>query len=425
MTVQRFDVLIVGAGIAGSALAVALSATGAVPGLGGAKPGLRVALVETQPLVTEWPEPDPPLSDPGVDGYDPRVSALTAASSGWLSELGIWPEIVARRTCGYRHMQVWDGAGTGIIDFDAATVGQPALGHIVENRLLLAALHRRLRSGAVQLFSPAQVESLEAGGGSGREIAPEGNVEVRLADGCTLSARLLVGADGGRSMVRAWSGLAVREWDYGHRALVATVACEYPHGATAWQRFMPEGPLAFLPLAGGGERYCSIVWSTLPERADELLAQGETQFCRTLGAAFEHRLGTIRATSPRYAFPLRQMHAVDYVRTGIALVGDAAHTIHPLAGQGINLGLLDARVLAEELLRGARRGLGPGDASVLNRYQRRRKGHNLAMMAAMEGFKRLFESRRPALMMSRNTGLGWLQGQEWLKRPLIRSAMGL
>lgn len=403
VTEQRFDIAIVGAGIAGSALALALSAS-----------PLRIALVEAQPLATDWPEPAP--LEPTVDSYGARVSALTAASASWLDALGVWPDLDARGICGYRRMRVWDGIGTAAIDFDAASVEQPALGHIVENRLTQTALQLRLRRSGVQLFCPAQVDAIERAGSG---------VQLRLGDGRTLSAALLVGADGGRSRVREWSGLAVREWDYGHHAIVATVACERHHQHTAWQRFMPEGPLAFLPLTGGEGRYCSIVWSTLPDRAQRLLALDDTEFCRELGAAFEHRLGEVQAVSRRHSFPLRQMHAVDYIRSGLALVGDAAHTIHPLAGQGINLGLLDARVLAEELLRAQRRGLGVGDTQVLERYQRRRKGHNLLMMAAMEGFKRLFASRQPGLLMARNAGIDWLQRREAFKRPLIRAAMGL
>ena len=409
MTERHFDVAIVGAGIAGSALALALAQSGTA---------LRVALIEAQPLSEAWPQPDPPPADPGVGGYDARVSALSAASSGWLDALGVWPEILARRVCSYRHMRVWDGAGTAAIDFDATAVQQAALGHIVENRLVQTALHRGLAASGVDRFSPVAVESFQHADGEGR-------VRIGLADGRSLTAGLLVGADGGRSRVRQWSDLPSREWDYGHNAVVATVACERHHGNTAWQVFTPEGPLAFLSLRGGEERYCSIVWSILPARAERLLAMDDGDFRQILGRTFEHRLGAVLATSRRYSFPLRQMHAVDYVRDGLALIGDAAHTIHPLAGQGINLGLLDARVLAEELLRGRRRGLPPGDGDVLRRYQRRRKGHNLAMMAAMEGFKRMFESRRPALLMARNTGMDWLQRRAALKRPLIRAAMGL
>lgn len=400
MTAQPFDVVIVGAGLAGSALAVALGES-----------ELRVALIEAQTLAPGWPD----LGD-GVEGYDPRVVALTEASRHWLQTLHAWNDIESRRVCAYRHMRVWDGVGTGAIDFDAGTVNQPLLGHIAENRLVQAALMQRVRSSRVVLFNPARLESLQR---------TEAGVRVTLEDGRSLQASLLVGADGGRSRVRQWSGLATREWDYGHHALVATVACEKPHEATAWQRFMPEGPLAFLPLAGGDQHYCSIVWSTLSAQAEQLMALDEVHFCRRLTEAFEARLGRVTAASRRFSFPLQQMHAVDYCQPGLALIGDAAHTIHPLAGQGINLGLQDARVLAEEVLRAQRRRLPVGDIAVLGRYQRRRKGQNLLLMGAMEGFKRLFASRQTALLMGRNIGMSWLQRQEPLKRPLIRAAMGL
>jgi len=388
--------------MAGSALALALAGS-----------DLEVALIDARPLARDWP--DSRLDGRTVADYGARVCALNAASREWLSSLGVWRDIARRRACGYRHMCVWDGAGTGLIEFDADAVGAESLGHIVENRLTEAALQLRLADTAVTALHPARVASLER--------RAEG-VRILLADGRQLSTRLLVGADGARSRVRAWSGLPVRSWEYGHSALVATVACEQPHGRTAWQRFTPEGPLAFLPLAGGDEHFCSIVWSAPPERVEALLELDDEAFCDQLGRAFEHRLGAVVAASERQAIPLRQLHATDYVQPGLALVGDAAHTIHPLAGQGVNMGLLDSQVLAEELLRARRRGLQPGELSVLDRYQRRRKGHNLLMMAAMEGFKRLFESRQPAVLMARNSGLRLLQSQEALKRPLIRAALG-
>lgn len=403
MIPQRFDVIVVGAGLAGTALAAAL----------GGSP-LRVALVEAQPLSLDWP-----ATGDGVGGFDPRVSALTTASREWLEQLDAWAPVAARRLSPYRHMQVWDGEGTGAIHFDAAEVNQPVLGHIVENRLLQAALlHSAHRHHNVHIFSPVRVAAFAR---SGEQLA------VTLADDRLLQAPLLVAADGANSQVREWAGFATREWDYGHRAIVATVATERPHQATAWQIFRREGPLAFLPLrsADGGEQLCSIVWSTLPEEAEQLLALSDADFALALGRAFEHRLGAVTEVSRRFSFPLRARHAGDYVQPGIALIGDAAHTIHPLAGQGINLGLLDARALAEELLRAQRRGLGSAEPTALARYQRRRKGDNLAMLAAMEGFKRLFAATDPALRWLRNSGMSHLDRLAPVKRLIIRQAMGV
>ena len=198
------------------------------------------------------------------------------------------------------------------------------------------------------------------------------------------------------------------------------------HQATAWQRFLPTGPLAMLPLPGDGQRhYCSIVWSLQDSLVDELLGLEEVAFCAQLQRAIEGRLGRVVASSPRFAFPLRQRHAVDYVKPGIALVGDAAHTIHPLAGQGINLGLQDVAVLAQEVLAGHERGVSPGQLELLRRYQRRRKGENLLMMAAMDGFKRLFEQQALPLRWLRNVGMRGVNQMGPLKQQLMRHAMGL
>jgi len=237
---------------------------------------------------------------------------------------------------------------------------------------------------------------------------------------------LLVAADGALSRVREMMDFQTREWDYGHRAIVTTVQVEQPHGSTAWQRFLPSGPLALLPLPGDeGQHLCSIVWSLQEHLVDDLLALDEAAFCAALEQASERRLGTVLGSSPRFAFPLRQRHAVDYVQPGVALVADAAHTIHPLAGQGINLGLQDVAALAEEILTGCARGANPGQLAVLRRYQRRRKGENLAMMAAMDGFKQLFEQQALPLRWLRNVGMRGVDQLPPVKQQLMRHAMGL
>jgi len=260
-----------------------------------------------------------------------------------------------------------------------------------------------------------------------RVVREGSQVVLALAGGDTLRSKLVVAADGALSPLREALGFRTREWDYGHRAIVATVQLERAHAATAWQRFLPTGPLALLPLPDGddGSHRCSIVWSIEEAQAEELLALDEAGFCAALGAASEYRLGAVLASTRRLAFPLRQRHAVDYIAPGVALVADAAHTIHPLAGQGINLGLADVEVLAAEVLRAAERGLDPGRLDVLRRYQRERKGDNLLMMAAMEGFKRLFGARALPVRWLRNSGLRLVDGAVPLKRELIRQAMGV
>lgn len=406
MIPQHLDIAIVGGGLAGAALAVALGDL-----------DLRVAVIEAQPLALVWPT----LRD-DVDGFDARVSALTEASRGWLEQLGAWPAIAARRVSPYREMDVWDGEGTGAIHFHAEQVNQPALGHIVENGLLQSALLYVLQAHRnVHIYSPARVEDFVR---RDQQIAIHFNNQG-VDDQRELICDLLVGADGAQSRVREWAGINTREWDYGHTAIVATVATERPHDATARQVFRREGPLALLPLltASGDQHFCSIVWSTQPEEAAELLALDDTGFAAALGRAFEHRLGAIIAVSQRHSFPLRARHAIDYTQPGVALIGDAAHTIHPLAGQGINLGFLDAQALADEIRRAVKRGLSPADPQVLARYQRQRKGDNWAVLSAMEGFKRLFGTTALLPRLLRNTGMNWVDRIDPLKRLLIRQAM--
>jgi 2-octaprenylphenol hydroxylase len=394
------DVVIIGAGIAGSALAAAL---------GGA--GLSIALVEARSTDL----PDLPV-ERGLQDFDNRVSALTPRSRALLERLGAWEAIAAYRFCAYHHMTVWDAEGTGQIEFDRAEVDARELGHIVENRAIIGALLERVRNaGDIRLFSPVALESCTR--------LDTGRMLLELAGGRELETDLVVAADGALSRVREMMGFRTREWDYGHRAVVATVAMEKPHEATAWQRFLPSGPLALLPLPG--DHYCSIVWSLQEDLVDPLLALDDPAFCAELERACERRLGAVLGSSPRFAFPLRQCHAVDYVQPGVALVADAAHTIHPLAGQGINLGLLDVDALAREVLAGHRLGVSPGQLALLRRYQRQRKGENLLMMSAMDGFKRLFEQQSLPLRWLRNTGMRAVDQLLPLKQRLMRHAMGL
>ena len=399
---RHVDVLVVGGGIAGSALACALSGH-----------GLRIAVVEARPLPADLTDPEP-----GLAGFDVRVSALTPSSSELLMRLGAWREIEHYRVCPYRHMTVWDAEGTGRIDFDSAELGLPALGTLVENAAVTAALASRLRAAPdIEVMAPRTVEQV---------ARTSDGVCVTLDNGTRCAASLTVGADGALSPLRERLGFATREWSYRQRAIVATVETARYHADTAWQRFLTTGPLALLPLPdSAGRHYCSIVWSLDDDAADGVLELTDSEFCATLGEAAEHCLGEIRASSPRVAFPLRQRHAVDYVDSGIALVADAAHTIHPLAGQGINLGLADIDVLAQVVLEGHERGLSPGAISVLQRYQRRRKGSNLAMMAAMDGFRHLFGSRQLPLRWLRNVGLRRADALPPLKKRLMRHAMGM
>ncbi len=398
---QQFDILVVGGGMIGSALALGLS-----------RQGWQVGLIEGAPAASLMAPAEPASS---VDDFEPRVSAISLASQRLLEELGAWPKVQASRHCGYREMTVWDGDGTGRIHFDAAELHARSLGTIVENRNIVRALFESLSDSSVQLLDGVRVKAWSRGQG------------VELEDGRCLAARLVVGADGALSRLRQWSGLATREWDYDQQAIVCTVRTSQNHRYTAWQRFSPTGPLAFLPLLNeaGDEHFCSIVWSQDTLEARRLMALETESFRKELEATIERELGEVLAVSRRFAFPLRQRHAKDYIADGLALVGDAAHTIHPLAGQGANLGYGDVRALLEELERARELGLAPDDASVLARYQRRRKGENLAMMAAMEGFKQLFARDELPVRWLRNTGMRWLNQLAPLKNRIAAEAMGI
>ena len=396
---MQADLIIVGAGMVGSTLALALEGS-----------GLDILVLNASPL--EAADFDP------QGGFEPRVSALSAASQRIFERLGAWPGMSARRVSPYTDMHVWDGSGTGQIHFSAETVHAEVLGHIVENRVVQDALLETMqRRGGQRLLGAARLERLER--------TPQG-WQLTLDDGRQLNAPLLVAADGANSAVRRLAGCETREWDYLHQAIVASVRCSEPHQRTAWQRFTDDGPLAFLPLERDRDQHwCSIVWSVTELEARRLMALEDAAFRAALGRAFERRLGEVEEVDPRLCIPLRQRHAKRYVQPGLALIGDAAHTIHPLAGQGVNLGLLDAAVLAEVIEAAMARGERPEDIRVLSRFERRRMPHNLAMMAAMEGFERLFQADPLPLRWLRNTGLKAVQALPEAKALFVRQALGL
>ena len=394
MTNADYDLVIAGGGMVGSTLACALSDA-----------DFKIALLESAPLERIRPGEETDL----------RVSAVNRASQRIFAAVGAWSGMTAWRVSPFRDMRVWDAGGFGQIHFDSATLGEPLLGWIIENRVIQYALLERVRQlPAVDLLCPAALET----------AWPEdaGGWRVRLTDGREFTTRLLVGADGAQSKVRELAEIDTRGWSYHQKALVANVRTAEPHQETAWQRFLPTGPLAFLPLHDGR---CSIVWSTTPEQADQLLALDEYDFAHMLTEAFERRLGEIVQVGPRGAFPLRLQHARAYVKPGLALIGDAAHVVHPLAGQGVNLGLLDAATLAEVLLDGLAAGHEVGALRVLRRYERWRKSDNLPMLGIMDGFKRLFGNSLPPVRLLRNLGLNLTDAAGPLKNAMARRAMGL
>ncbi|MBA2777902.1 UbiH/UbiF/VisC/COQ6 family ubiquinone biosynthesis hydroxylase [Billgrantia kenyensis] len=397
--ISHFEVIVVGGGMVGAAL-------GALVG----QAGVAVALLDARPE---------PLAADEVGKGQPamRVSALTPVSQRLLERLAVWPWMAARRVTPYRYMQVWDSEGSGEVNFSAEQAGVPLLGHIVENDVVLAALERRLDelpTVTVQLGS--RVNALHE--------AAEGCV-VELDDGRRLSAPLVVAADGARSPLREMAGIAVRARETGHVAVVTTVHTELEHGGVARQVFRESGPLAFLPLTVEGDsRFCSIVWSTSPEEAERLTALAPEALAHELQTAFEARLGAVTVVDRALAVPLTQRHAECYTKPGFALVGDAAHSIHPLAGQGVNLGLMDVAVLAEELVSARQRGIGLGEPRILERYARRRRGDNAAMLALMDGFRLLFGTPNPLVTLTRNLGLSGVDRLVPIKRLLMCQAIG-
>ena len=393
-----YDLIIIGGGMVGLSLAI-----------DSARAGLTIALVEQG-----IPEPLTPVA--GV--YAPRVSAISRQSQRFLSRLGAWQRLPQARACAYRQMRVWDGQGQGRIDFDADDVQTEELGHIVENHWLINALWQQAEQlPGINLLAGRTLDLWHS---------LEDHVQVNLSDGQQLTARVLAACDGRFSAVRRDANLGTREWDYDQQAIVTTVRHQHCHNGVAQQVFLDTGPLAFLPLQDeqGDQQSSSIVWSVDNNAARPLLDLSKADFLTALNRAFEHSLGELNDCDERHSFPLQQMHSKSYLAPRMVLLGDAAHAIHPLAGQGVNLGFQDAEILAAEWQRAAHRGEDPGNERILRRYQRQRKGHNLAAMAAVEGFKRLFGSHHPLAVLGRNWGMTQLDRYSLVKRPLIRTALG-
>ncbi len=388
---MNVDVAVVGAGMTGATLACAI-----------AKAGLRVAVIEAS---------DPPA--PLADERQLRVSAITVASESILRAIDVWDALPLARAGVFREMHVWDAAGSGSVHFDSADIGTDALGHVLENGVIQRALDARMASlDTLTVFRPEVLQDLRIDGD---------RVTLHLG-GSRLRARLVVGADGSHSRVRELAGIQCDGGDYGQQALVATVHAASWHRETAWQRFLADGPIAFLPLPG---HLCSIVWSTLPEHAQALLAESDQGFASAVEEAFESRLGKIEPVGGRAAFPLRHLHAREYVAERVALVGDAAHTVHPLAGQGANLGLQDAAALAEILHATWLRERDLGRRTNLRPYERWRKGRNHLMQQGMSGFQWLFGSQLEPVRVARNLGLSIVDHSPPLKRLFMRYASGI
>lgn len=436
---QTYDMIVVGGGVAGLTLVALLNAQAQAAGV---EP-LRIAVIDrqvsqnnlVQPAAPQQiPSAASPLASTMASAFDPRVVALSPRSINILRAGKVWSILEQRRRCPYFNMRVWDANGCGEIHFDHNDIHQDYLGYILENRELISALRQVTALPHVQFIEGALTQI---------EDVPHSHLKrVSLSNGMSFNSSFIVGADGAQSQVRQQCGFSTRQWSYGHTAIVTTVKTARPHAFTCWQAFMPQGPLAFLPLNvlanpadrseylhsirenGEHSAYSSIVWSTQTAHAETLMALDDNAFCRALSRHSGYRLGDVLSTDKRWSFPLNQCHAKYYVQPSVALVGDAAHSIHPLAGQGANLGLYDVDVLAREILRGQKKALPLGDLGVLQRYQRQRMGQNLLAMTAMEGFKRLFEPDQLLLNWVRNRGLSHLNRWSGVKKYLMNVAAG-
>ena len=393
MPTESFDVVVAGGGMVGAACALALS-----------RERFTVALVDRH-----VPKP--------VEKGDPtelRVSALSRASERLLRNLGTWEAIEAVRVSPYREMHVWDASGSGHVHFNAADIGEPCLGHIVENRVIQSALWKQLGlTPGARVFAPDAVE---------RATPDESGIEVELQGGKRVRGKLLVASDGAGSPLREQFGIGISASNYGQQGIVCVIHPAKPHGEVARQRFLPTGPLAFLPLSDGS---ISIVWSADDAEATRLMSLTDSEFCAELTQASEGVLGGVTACGKRAAFPLRRQHAETYIAPRTVLIGDAAHVVHPLAGQGANLGFLDAAALVETLSEARDDGRDFGQPRVLRRYERWRRGDNFTTLWAMEGFHRLFHAGNPLIAGARNLGFQVFDGAGPVKRAVMRQAMGM
>lgn len=385
------DVAVVGGGMVGAAAALAL-----------ARAGFSVALIDARE----------PAAWAASDEVDLRVVGLAPSSIELLDELGVWQAIRSARASAYARMVVWDAENGATLHFDAADDGRDVLGYIVENSLVQASLWHALDDADVRRIVPAEVVSY---------TMREDRAQLELADGQGVSARLIVAADGAESPLRAMVGIGTHGRDYTQRAIVAHVATARAHESTAWQRFLPTGPLALLPLADGRS---SIVWSLPDEEATRLLSLDDDAFADAVGIASDFRLGPVVRVSRRAAFPLRLKLADRYEVGRMVLLGDAAHAVHPLAGQGVNLGLRDVAELRDTLVEARDAGRDIAATHVLRRYARRRRSADGLDAWSFDALARIYAWRSAPLVAARGMGVRALDALGPVKRLLARHAAG-
>ena len=388
-----FDLIVVGAGPVGSALALAFAS----------EPKANVLLIDREPEVTLE-----------LDGFDTRVFAINQGSRQLLQSIGVWQDILNSRANPYQRMHVWDAEGTGSVTFAAENLGVTELGYIIEAGVIQNHLNQRVSAQEnLEVMRPEQIERMQV---------DQQCIQLNLNSGVSLSADLLCAADGAQSSLRDMAGIDYRQEDCAQRALVANIKLELAHENCAWQIFRPQGPLAFLPLAEDSQRLCSIVWSLDTDEAQRIECLADDEFEQELQRAVESRFGRLQLASRRQSFPLVQRHSKSYTAPCLALVGDAAHSIHPLAGLGANLGFQDIQALCEEVSRARQRGISVGHPVVLDRYERRRKLDNELSLRAMSFFRTAFGRHRPEFNALRNLGLKLFDRSDFAKRKAMEAA---
>lgn len=398
--IRKFDIVIAGAGMVGLAVAALLARSPQ-------REHMRLHVVDAG-------------QRPGYDAEDEtgvRVSAISLGSAAHFSAAGCWERIVAARVCPFRNMRVWDASGSvdgpETLRFDASEFAVPQLGFIVENMLIQSTLVAQLESTGTSVDFATAI----------RDVArADDTARIELADGRTIAADLLIAADGGRSFVRDKVGIGLNAWRYPQTAFVTHLIPQFDHRNTAWQRFLPSGPVALLPLSDGR---VSTVWSTTAEQAKSAMAANEQHLGRLLSEATDGVLGSLSPAGPRATFPLHAQHADRYVLPGVALVGDAAHSVHPLAGQGVNLGLADAACIATIIADALAADEYPGDLPVLRRYERARKGANKTMLHFIDGVSRLFAIDSASAARIRGGGMRLFNKSGALRQHAVEVALGL
>lgn len=394
MQTTSHDIIIVGGGMVGLALANMLTR----------QTSLSIAVIEAGSHSPSW----------SATHHHHRVSAIAISSQRIFQALKIWDDIQQQRISPFRQIMVWDAAAQGEILFNSNEIAEPLLGYIIENNLIQMVLENKIKDYPhVERIAPVKLTHL---------IEHENGIELIADDGRVFKTKLAVAADGASSWLRTQAHIDIDKLDYQQQAIVAAVHTALPHHETARQVFLESGPLAFLPLAQ--ENLSSIVWSVPVDEATRLMSLEEQDFQHELASAFEYRLGDVVKVEKRYVFPLARQQAKTYVKSRIALVGDAAHTIHPLAGQGVNMGLLDAASLADVIVEAIKTNRDFSGYSNLRRYERWRKADNVTMMLGVDIIKSLFASEKKSIQNMRSLGLNATNRIKWIKNCFARHAVG-